>query len=76
MMGLKGCPEGLLVSPNLPSDWNEASCTRKFRGATFNVKYIKATDGKTSVEVDGSQITGNVITGVEAGVTYEVTVTF
>ncbi|MCJ8315201.1 MAG: hypothetical protein MJK11_19795 [Pseudomonadales bacterium] len=76
MMGLKGCPEGLLVSPNLPSDWNEASCNREFRGATFNVNYIRATDGKTSINLDGQKLIGNVITDIKAGSTYHVTVTF
>lgn len=37
--GLKGCLQGLIVTPKLPSKWQSASIIRKFRGATFAVAY-------------------------------------
>lgn len=75
LFGLQGTPEGLRVSPQLPSGWNEASAKRQFRGAELNVS-IQRDAGVTATEVyvDGQLADGGVIRGVQAGAAYEVQV--
>lgn len=77
LFGVKGTPEGLAVSPQLPADWSEASVTRTFRGAEFRIairrtKGVEA--GATEVYVGGERIDDSVIRDVRAGETYEVEV--
>jgi cellobionic acid phosphorylase len=74
LCGLKGSKEGLLVNPQLPSEWDEIKVTRLFRGATFEVD-VKRTDVKSvEVVVDGKKLDAPKITGVEKGKTYHVQV--
>ena len=75
LFGLQGSPEGLRVSPQLPTDWNEASAKRQFRGAELNVSIKRdASVLATEVYVDGQLADGGVISGVQAGSVYEVQV--
>ena len=41
MFGVKGCADGLSVEPQLPSQWTEASIVRLFRGARFDIQFIR-----------------------------------
>src|SRR5690606_27182383 len=62
LFGLKGCPSGLLVEPQLPKDWQTAKARRQFRGATFEVSYSRATGLETSrIVVDGKTLATNCI---------------
>ncbi|MDO6762886.1 amylo-alpha-1,6-glucosidase [Agarivorans sp. 1_MG-2023] len=41
LFGMRGCSEGLLVSPQLPKEWLHASAHREFRGATFDIEFVQ-----------------------------------
>jgi cellobionic acid phosphorylase len=74
--GLKGCPEGLRIEPQLPSDWQTAKAKRQFRGATFAVAYSRKAGIKgAQVQVDGQLVANNLIEKIETGRTYQVAVT-
>ena len=74
LFGLQGCAEGLSVAPQLPSHWDNATVVRSFRGATFNVSITRADVSTTQVTVDKIQLTSTIITGIEAGKVYDVSV--
>jgi cellobionic acid phosphorylase len=74
LCGLKGEKDGLSVNPQLPSDWDAIKVTRVFRGATFEVDIKRDNVKAVKVVVDGKEMNGNKITGVEKGKTYNVEV--
>jgi cellobionic acid phosphorylase len=75
LFGLAGTPQGLLVRPQLPPEWECARVTRRFRGATLEVSYRRAPGAKrTVVRVDGKEVCDGLIRGLQAGQTYEVEV--
>lgn len=75
LFGLQGEREGLRVAPQLPSDWQEASVKRTFRGAELHIA-IKRVDGLAAQEiiVDGRPVEGGLLTGLASGQRYEVQV--
>ena len=75
LFGLEGVPKGLRIHPAIPSHWNEAQVTRRFRGATFAITYrrLSNTTGM-QIQVDGKACPGQVISEIEAGRHYEVEV--
>jgi cellobionic acid phosphorylase len=74
LCGLKGTRDGLSVKPLLPKEWDGIKVSRLFRGATFEVS-VKRGDGKNvKVVVDGKEVEGGVIKGIESGKTYKVEV--
>jgi cellobionic acid phosphorylase len=75
LFGVKGDREGLLLAPQLPSHWSRAHVRRRFRGATFDIQIRRAPGaGAPGVLLDGRSLTGNRITHIEAGKTYQVAV--
>lgn len=75
LFGLRGHSDGLYIAPQLPSTWTHAKAIRKFRGATFNVEFVRSKDYKSqAIEVDGEAIDGACITTIEPGKTYSVKV--
>lgn len=74
LFGLQGAKEGLRISPQLPSNWNQARVIRHFRGATFHVT-IQRKNGLSNmeIEVDGQVLSDNLIRNIEPRV-YEVKV--
>ncbi|WP_418641496.1 GH36-type glycosyl hydrolase domain-containing protein [Vibrio chaetopteri] len=77
LFGLKGCKEGLMISPQLPSEWQQASVKREFRGAIFDVQYQLVSDkNRACVEVDGVALSSNLIEGIVAGKDYSVVVNY
>ena len=68
VFGLRGARDGLQVRPNLPSDWQSARATRRFRGATFDVHYRRdvAVDA-LRVSIDGRALDEPVIRNVVPG---------
>lgn len=75
LFGLKGCPAGLLVEPQLPSAWQTARAVRQFRGASFEVHYQRESGlTETRVVVDGAVSAGNCIEQVQPGRHYRVQV--
>jgi cellobionic acid phosphorylase len=73
LFGLKGCREGLKVRPALPEHWQQAAVIRRFRGAVLDFSYHRAGDRK-AILVDGRQLVGDIISGVETGRRYRVEV--
>ncbi|SMF03260.1 cellobionic acid phosphorylase [Alteromonadaceae bacterium Bs31] len=73
VFGLKGCAEGLQISPLLPSSWNSARVQRAFRGAMFDVSYERCED-VTSMEVWVNEVLQSdaIIHDVNAGERYSV----
>ena len=75
LFGVKGCGQGLQICPQLPSDWAEASITRDFRGARFNIHFLRE-PGRTGTQilVDGVEVPGQLISEFESGQSYNVKV--
>jgi len=62
LLGLRGRPEGLQVSPQLPSHWDEAVARRRFRGADFTVRYRRTPDtDATRIVVDGVESSTGIV---------------
>ena len=65
ILGVRATWDGLKIEPCIPSDWEEFSIKRKFRGCSYNISYIRkaAKDNKNTqtIYVDGNEILGNVI---------------
>ncbi len=75
LFGVKGCTEGLRIEPQLPSDWNEASITRRFRGATFKVQYSRNPAlSQLHITVDGQVQNDNLVRNIEPGKHYNLEV--
>ena len=60
--------EGLRISPCLPSNWKECSITKKFRGCTYNIKYVNGGTGIKEITVNGERIEGNILPLTDADV--------
>ncbi len=68
IFGLKGCPEGLKIEPQLPSTWKSARVQRTFRGAVFDVSYERdETINSVRVYLQGELLPGNVVSVGAAG---------
>ena len=72
LFGVRGCREGLSVSPKLPSHWPEASITRHFRGATLSISYVRNNTKELRITVDGQTLKDNIIRNIESGRSYQV----
>ncbi|MEO0468179.1 MAG: NdvB protein [Bacteroidota bacterium] len=56
MFGVRGTREGLLIDPQLPSDWPGAKITRTFRGCTYQIEFVREKGSKeTEIWVDGER---------------------
>jgi len=75
LFGLQGHKEGLQIKPQLPSDWQEASVKRTFRGAELHVD-MKRDSGVAAIEVyvNGNLIEDGIIKDLRSDVTYKVLV--
>lgn len=77
LFGLKGCREGLAISPQLPSQWSTAKVEREFRGAYFHVEYVLVHDKEdVCIRVDGDLVSGNLIKDIAPGKHYRVVVNY
>ncbi len=72
LFGLKGCMEGLEISPCLPASWKTCRLKKMFRGALVDITYVTAEEA--SITVNGKKINGNIVP-IESGKTYNITVT-
>lgn len=73
LFGLKGCPDGLLVEPQLPAHWQQARVTREFRGAVFDVLFERQVSvSQMSVRVNDIVLNGTVIRTINTGESYTV----
>lgn len=75
LFGLRGCPQGLLIQPQLPAAWERVSLQRRFRGAAVQVEMTRRGSGPgCAVAVDGQPLADQLLQGVEAGGDYRVDV--
>lgn len=74
LCGLRGDSEGLVVQPQLPSEWNSIKVTREFRNATFHIDILRAGVKEVVVKVDGQTLPEPKITNIKAGKAYQVSV--
>ena len=75
LFGLRGHVDGLLIDPQLPSEWSAARAIRRFRGATFHVDYHRDdTVGAIRVSVDREPLEDNIIRDIETGRQYTIDV--
>jgi cellobionic acid phosphorylase len=75
LFGLQGNKKGLQIKPQLPSDWQEVSVKRIFRGAELHID-IKRESGITSTEVyvNGNYVADGIIKDLKSDVPYQVLV--
>jgi len=74
LFGLQGDEKGLLIKPQLPSEWNGAKATREFRGAIFHVAIERAKVTKITVSLDGVTLPGPHVDNILAGKEYQLKV--
>ena len=58
LFGLKATPNGMCLKPNLPKNWDEVSCARKFKNAVYHVTYKRNVSG---ILVDGMKYDGELL---------------
>ncbi len=76
LYGLRGCREGLRLQPGLPSHWQSASVTRRFRGAILNITYQReAHCSEPRYAVDGQALPTPLITNITPRQTCQVIIT-
>ena len=76
ILGIQTTYNGLMIDPCIPPDWSEFDITRKWRGATYNIRVInpsKVEKGIKSILLDG-QIVSNPIPIQNFGSVHEVVV--
>ncbi len=59
ILGVKADYDGIKIEPCVPSDWNEYSVSKLYRGTRYNIKFIRSE--YKGVFVDGQKIDGNVV---------------
>ena len=75
LFGLKGNGDTLVVQPQLPAHWSEATAVRQFRGATFEVQFRQVKGlAKMTIAVNDHALPGNAISDIKAGQVYRVEV--
>ena len=76
ILGVQPQYDGLLIEPCIPKEWKGYEVTRKFRGATYNIKVSNpkgVSKGVSHVLVNGVKIEGNLVPIYDSG-EYEVEV--
>jgi len=71
LFGLQGDEKGLLINPQLPSEWNSAKATREFRGAIFHVTIERAKVSEITATIDGVTLARPHIDNILAGKEYQ-----
>ena len=61
ILGIRADFDGLLIDPCLPSEWNDVTVQRVFRGKTYHIN-IKRT-GNNKVILNGTEMPSNVVLG-------------
>ena len=77
ILGIQPSYDGLCVDPCIPADFGDFTVTRRFRGAVYHL-FISNPDhvekGVKYLEIDGKQISGNLIPFEEGKKEYQVTI--
>ncbi|KAF2704881.1 glycoside hydrolase family 94 protein [Pleomassaria siparia CBS 279.74] len=74
LCGLRGDKDGLIINPQMPSDWPRMNVTRLFRGAQFLVEVVRGDGEEVKIVVDGKVLVGNIVRDVVEGRRYVVRV--
>jgi cellobiose phosphorylase len=64
ILGIRAELNGLRIDPCIPPEWSKFAVTRKFRGATYNIKVLnpdKVMRGVKKMLVNGKEHRGNVV---------------
>ncbi|MBU1439142.1 MAG: NdvB protein, partial [Gammaproteobacteria bacterium] len=73
MFGVSGCPEGLRMAPQLPSHWTTASIVRRFRGARYDIQFIRQSNiSQPQLWLDGVLLPELLIRDGQPGQHYQV----
>lgn len=78
ILGVRPTVFGLAIDPCIPSSWKGFSVTRKYRGATYEIKVNNpggVQKGIASLVVDGAKLAGNLLPIAPAGTVVKVEVT-
>jgi len=78
ILGIQPDYDGIKVDPCIPKDWKGFEITRKFRGATYQIKVENPNGvckGVKQITIDGTPIEGNTIPLSSAGKVHLVVVT-
>ncbi len=78
ILGVRPLFNGIEIDPCVPSSWKQFSITRSFRGVTYRISVEnpnKVNKGVAAMTVDGTAVTGNVITSEMVAGKKEVAVT-
>lgn len=77
ILGIKPDYDGLRIKPCIPAHWKEYRVTRKFRGATFEIRIRNPEgihQGIRAITVDGARLEGNLIEAWTPGAVHRVEV--
>lgn len=69
LLGAKATVDGIVLNPQLPKEWNNASLVRKFKDATYDIEITRGED--KAITVDGEKLNGNLLP-YENGKNYKV----
>ncbi|MDD3129413.1 MAG: GH116 family glycosyl hydrolase [Candidatus Izemoplasmatales bacterium] len=72
IIGIKASFKGLVVEPNLPSDWNHVTYKRKFRNATYIFEIIR--NGEKKIIFDGVKLENNIVPDCQDGLVHHIVV--
>ena len=70
ILGVQADFDGLKLAPCLPSEWENATIERSFRGARYIIQFRKG--DKQGIFVDGEKIEGNKLPVYQAGTAHSV----
>ncbi len=71
-LGAKAEYDGLRIAPCLPSEWSEASLTRRFRGASYEIHIRRQPGAQPTLCVDGRPLADNLLAPAAPGSTVRV----
>jgi len=77
ILGIQPDYDGLKIDPCIPKSWDGFEVTRKFRGATYEIKVVNnshVAKGVAKVTIDGSIQNSNLLPVFKAGTTHSVIV--
>jgi len=74
LCGLRGDEDGLVIRPQLPSNWSSIKVTRTFRDATFHLDIRRDNVDEITVKHGGRTLPEPRITNIKPGEIYQLTV--
>lgn len=62
ILGIRPTLQGLQIHPAMPSEWNNFSVQRKYRGATYKIEVQRiGTGNQIQMSVEGNPISGDIV---------------